>query len=226
MIPLKDTNPSRTTPFITYIIIGLNVVVFGFEFLLGDYQSELFYYFGVIPARLTASADYEFSGIFSFFTVFTSMFLHGGIMHLIGNMLFLYVFGDNVEDRLGHFKYIFFYLLAGVAAALTQVFIAPESEVPMIGASGAIAGVLGAYVFLFPRARISTLIPLFIFFQVIELPAFLFLGIWFAMQMFSGMMSLGIGGDAGGVAWWAHIGGFAAGAALLPLLKKRTQYYE
>lgn len=141
-------------------------------------------------------------------------------MHLIGNMLFLHIFGDNVEDKFGHFRYFVFYILAGVVAALTQVFISPYSEVPMVGASGAIAGVMGAYVFMFPRAKVATLIPLFIFFQIIELPAYIFLGIWFLIQIYSGMMELGIGADAGGVAWWAHIGGFAMGSALLPFMRK------
>lgn len=224
MIPLRDTNPSRTTPFVTYMLIGLNVVVFVLEFLLGDYQSELFFFFGAIPARLTGDPGYEFTGIASYYSVFSSMFLHGGLWHLLGNMLFLYVFGDNIEDRLGHFRFILFYLIAGVSAAVLQVVMNPTSQAPMVGASGAIAGVLGAYILLFPMAKISTLIPLFIFFQVVELPAFIFLGLWFLMQIFSGVMSLGIGGDAGGVAWWAHIGGFAAGAIMLPVLKKRKDW--
>jgi membrane associated rhomboid family serine protease len=135
-------------------------------------------------------------------------------------MLFLYIFGDNVEDRFGHVRYFFFYVIAGVAAALTQVFMFPESELPMVGASGAIAGVLGAYVFMFPKARIMTLIPIIFYFEIVEIPAFLFLGIWFLMQIFSGVFSLGIGADAGGVAWWAHIGGFLAGVLLFSLLRK------
>jgi membrane associated rhomboid family serine protease len=157
----------------------------------------------------------------TFLPLFTSMFMHGGWLHLIGNMLFLYVFGDNIEDRLGHLRYLLFYLLAGLGAAFTQIFINPVSQIPMVGASGAIAGVLGAYILLFPTARILTLIPIFFFIQLVELPAYLFLGIWFIMQLVSGMLSLGIGADAGGVAWWAHIGGFATGAVLLVFLKSR-----
>ena len=141
-------------------------------------------------------------------------------MHLIGNMLFLYIFGDNVEDKFGHLKYLFFYIMAGLAASLTQTFMSPNSEIPMVGASGAIAGVLGAYVFMFPTAKVVTLIPIFFFFQIVELPAFIFLGVWFLMQIFSGLMSLGIGADAGGVAWWAHIGGFGLGVILFPFLRK------
>jgi membrane associated rhomboid family serine protease len=149
------------------------------------------------------------------------MFLHGGWLHILGNMWFLHIFGDNIEDRLGHIKYLFFYLLSGIGAAFTQVALNPASGVPMVGASGAIAGVMGAYVFLYPRARIVTLIPIIVFLQVIELPAFVFLGLWFVLQIFSGLTSLGIGADAGGVAWWAHIGGFAAGALLLVVLGRR-----
>ncbi len=224
MFPLRDANPSRTTPFVTYLLIAVNVLVYLGEFLLGEYQVQIITTFGVIPARVTGMGDAGLTGIPPVLTIFSSLFLHGGLWHLIGNMWFLYVFGDNIEDRLGHSRFLLFYLLAGIAAACTQIFINPASPVPMVGASGAIAGVLGAYVLLFPTARISTLVFLFIFIQVIEMPAFLFLGLWFLMQIFSGVMSLGIGGDAGGVAWWAHIGGFAAGAIMLPVLKKRTAW--
>jgi len=222
MIPLRDANPSNTVPLVNYTLIGVNVVVFLVEFSLGDRANTLLASLGVVPARVSdalGSMTMEPEVALSFFT---SMFLHGGWMHLIGNMVFLYVFGDNIEDRFGHGKYLFFYLTCGCAAAATQVTAAPESLVPMVGASGAIAGVLGAYVILYPRAKILTLIPIFFFLQLVELPAFLFLGIWFLMQMFSGVLSLQIGGDAGGVAWWAHIGGFAAGAVLLPFLGRRA----
>jgi membrane associated rhomboid family serine protease len=218
MIPLRDANPSRTVPFVTYGIIVLNVLVFLLELATGDRVGALFMEFGVVPYRVSASLDPGSFDVGAWLSFGTSMFLHGGWMHLIGNMLFLYVFGDNIEDRCGHARFVLFYLIAGAAAAATQVAVDPASEVPMVGASGAIAGVLGAYVILFPRARILTLLPLFIFFQLLELPAYLFLGIWFLMQVASGLLSLHIGGDAGGVAWWAHIGGFAGGALLLPLL--------
>jgi membrane associated rhomboid family serine protease len=222
MIPLRDTNPSRTVPYVTYSFIAINVVVFLIEILHGQGMGEFIAAYGLVPYSMTN--DFNVMGIraATFFPLLTSMFLHGGWMHLIGNMLFLYIFGDNVEDRFGHLRYFFFYIIAGVAAALTQVFMSPQSEVPMVGASGAIAGVLGSYVFMFPKARILTLIPIIFYFQVVELPAFLFLGIWFLMQIFSGVFSLGIGGDAGGVAWWAHIGGFVAGVILfLPLRKSQ-----
>lgn len=222
MIPLRDANPSNTVPFVNYTLIGVNVVVFLFEISLGRHFQDLIFTFGVVPARMFEDGQTLLLGSSSIIPLFTSMFLHGGWLHLLGNMLFLYVFGDNVEDRFGHTKYVAFYFLAGIAAALTQAFINPASEVPMVGASGAIAGVLGAYVLMFPTAKVSTLIPIFFFFQVVELPAFLFLGIWFILQIFSGVMALGIGGDAGGVAWWAHIGGFGVGVAMVPFLKKRA----
>ncbi|MDI6779542.1 MAG: rhomboid family intramembrane serine protease [Bacteroidota bacterium] len=221
MIPLRDTNPHRTTPFINYIIIGGNVIIFLFQFLLSKHYEQIIYTFGIVPVRLMTDVQTFNFDTMTFLPLFTSMFMHGGWLHLIGNMLFLYVFGDNIEDRLGHLRYLLFYLLAGLGAAFTQIFINPVSQIPMVGASGAIAGVLGAYILLFPTARILTLIPIFFFIQLVELPAYLFLGVWFIMQLVSGMLSLGIGADAGGVAWWAHIGGFATGAVLLVFLKRR-----
>ena len=220
MIPLRDSNPSHTVPFVNYLLIGVNVIAFLFELSLGRYFNNFIFQFGVVPVRSFSDIEMMSLDVLTIVSYFTSMFLHGGWMHLIGNMLFLYIFGDNVEDKFGHFKYFIFYLIAGLAAALTQTFINPASEVPMVGASGAIAGVLGAYVLMFPTARVVTLIPIFFFFQIVELPAFIFLGLWFMMQIFSGIMSLGIGADAGGVAWWAHIGGFGAGVILLPFLRK------
>lgn len=222
MIPLRDANPSNTRAVVNYVLIGVNVAVFLFEFSLGDGTAALLAAFGVVPAHVSEAIGTMTLDPDVALSFFTSMFLHGGWMHLLGNMVFLYVFGDNIEDRFGHGKYLFFYLACGCAAAATQVAAAPLSPVPMVGASGAIAGVLGAYVILHPRAKILTLIPIFFFFQLVELPAFLFLGIWFLMQIFSGVLSLQIGADAGGVAWWAHIGGFAAGAILLPLLGRRA----
>jgi len=221
MIPLRDKNPSRTIPFVNYSLITANVLVFFFEMSHGRGMSKFIFHYGLVPANFIASLNSLHIGIKTVIPFFTSMFLHGGWMHLGGNMLFLFVFGDNVEDQFGHLKYLVFYLIAGLAAASMQIYMFPGSDIPMVGASGAIAGVLGAYVFMFPSARVTTLVPIFFFFQIIELPAFIFLGIWFVMQILSGMFSLGIGGDAGGVAWWAHIGGFAAGAILIPFLRKR-----
>ena len=226
MIPLRDNNPSQTTPLVNYVIIGINVLAFLIEQSFGRHFDDVIFSLGVIPARFLHDVASSNIQIATFTPFFTSMFLHGGWWHLFSNMLFLYIFGDNVEDRFGHFPYALFYLVAGFAAAGTQVFMNPDSATPMVGASGAIAGVLGAYTFMFPKAKVATLIPIF-FLQVVELPAFLFLGFWFLMQIFSGVMSLGIGADAGGVAWWAHIGGFAVGAIAFLFLRKRpTHVYE
>ena len=201
MIPIRDVIPSRTTPFVTFTIIGLNAVMFLWELSLGPDASELVFRFGLIPAS------------FSWVNVFTSMFVHGGLLHFGGNMLYLWIFGDNVEDRMGHGRFLVFYLLCGVAAALAQTITAPDSVIPMVGASGAIAGVMGAYFVLYPKSRIVTLIPIFFFFQVIEVPAILFLGIWFLMQFLSGLGSIVsvASGSTGGVAFWAHVAGFVAG---------------
>jgi len=178
---------------------------------------------GVVPERFVMDIHMHRLDIGTFLPFASSMFLHGGWMHLLGNMLFLYIFGDNVEDKFGHVAYVCFYFAAGFVAAGTQVYISPHSAVPIVGASGAIAGVLGAYVCMFPTVKVSTLVPIFIFFQIIELPAFVFLGFWFLLQIFSGLMALGIGADAGGVAWWAHIGGFAVGVVSFPFLRKKRR---
>lgn len=220
MIPLRDSTPSDTVPIVNYALIATNCLVFMFELSLGRHLDAFIFQYGLVPARFL---DLLHSGQFhaaAVLPMFTSMFLHGGWLHLLGNILFLYIFGDNVEDRFGHGWYLLFYLVAGLAAGATQTYFNSGSEMPMVGASGAIAGVLGSYVFMFPHAKVTTLIPIFFFFQIVELPAFLFLGIWFVMQAISGLLSLGIGSDAGGVAWWAHIGGFAAGAVLFPFLRK------
>jgi membrane associated rhomboid family serine protease len=152
------------------------------------------------------------------------MFLHGGWAHLLGNMLYLRIFGDNVEDRLGHLRYLGFYLATGVIAALAQAYLYPDSMVPTVGASGAISGVLGAFLVMFPHARVMTVVPLLIFFPLLEIPAVVYLGFWFLMQVLNGAMALAVMGDSGGVAWWAHVGGFAAGMALAPLLRRRQSY--
>lgn len=227
MIPLRDANPTNSFPAVNYTLIAINAAAFLYELNLSGTLTEAQFAgfmlsYGVVPSKIVAdveSVQFQSETIFSFFS---SMFLHGGWMHLIGNMLFLHVFGDNIEDQLGKIKYVLFYLLAGICAATSQIIINPASNVPMIGASGAISGVLGAYVLLFPRAKILTLIPIFRFVQLTEIPAGYFLGFWFLMQLFSGSMALGVGGDAGGVAWWAHIGGFVAGVILLFAFKRRN----
>jgi membrane associated rhomboid family serine protease len=202
MIPLRDVIPSRTTPYTTITLIVLNAVVFLYQLTLGEQVNDFILYFGLLPAA------------FSWVAVFTSMFVHGGFLHVGGNMLYLWIFGDNVEDRMGHGRFLVFYLLCGIAAALAQTIINPDSVVPMVGASGAIAGVMGAYFVLYPHSRIVTLIPLFVYFHVMEVPAIFFLGIWFLMQFLSGVGSIATavpGQPGGGIAFWAHVAGFLAG---------------
>ena len=202
MIPLRDVIPTRTTPHVTISIVVLNVLVFLYQLSLGDTGNDFVFQYGLVPAY------------FAWTNVFTSMFLHGGIMHVGGNMLYLWIFGDNVEDRMGHGRYLAFYLLCGVAAALAQAMIDPRSQIPMVGASGAIAGVMGAYLVLYPHSRIVTLLPLGFFTQVTEIPAIFYLGFWFLLQFLNGVGSLAVSVGArsgGGVAFWAHIAGFAAG---------------
>jgi membrane associated rhomboid family serine protease len=210
LIPLRDIIPSRTTPVVTIALIAINVLVFFYELSLGRDVDAFTLYWGLVPAA------------FSWVTVFTSMFLHGGVLHVAGNMLYLWIFGDNVEDRMGHGRFLVFYLLCGVAAALAQTITAPDSVLPMVGASGAIAGVMGAYFVLYPRSRIVTLVTLVFFFQVVEVPAILFLGIWFLMQFISGVGSIVTvtGQSAGGVAFWAHIAGFVAGMSSVVVFRR------
>jgi hypothetical protein len=217
MIPLRDTIPSRTFPFINYTFILLNLVVFFYQVSLGHHLERFIYAWGIVPADFFAPLSYRQPGLIErVIPLFTSMFLHGGWLHLLGNMLFLYIFGDNVEDRLGHTKYFFFYILCGVLAVVAHLMTNPSSRVPTIGASGAIAGVMGAYFFLFPYARIVTLIFIFFFIDIIEIPAFFFLAFWLILQFLNGTMSFSAqNAVSGGVAWWAHIGGFIAGILLL-----------
>ena len=201
MIPLRDIIPSRTRPYITFTIIGLNALAWMFELGLSrDLLPVFLQLYGVVPADLRASA------------LITSMFLHGSWMHVIGNMWYLWIFGDNVEDRLGHGRFMVFYLLCGIAAALGQVAMDPSSALPTIGASGAIAGVMGAYFVLYPRSRVLTLIPFIIFWDIVELPAIILLGFWFLMQLFSaGAIATTTASTGGGVAFAAHVVGFVAG---------------
>ena len=211
MIPLRDTIPSLRVPLVNYAIIALNVLVFMYEASLGRYAEAFIYTYGLVPRD------------FSFTSLITSLFLHGGWMHLFGNMLYLYIFGDNVEDRLGHVRYAVFYLLCGAAAGIAQAFTNPGSGIPMVGASGAIAGVSGAYLLFFPHSRVVTLVPIFLFLQVVEIPAVFFLVIWFIWQVLSGVASFREHAAMGGVAFWAHVGGFIAGMVLGPLLRERRR---
>jgi membrane associated rhomboid family serine protease len=210
MIPLRDVIPSRTTPVVTITLIVVNSVVFLYQFLLGPAVESFIVNWALVPAA------------FSWLTLVTSMFLHGSVLHFAGNMLFLWIFGDNVEDRMGHGRFIAFYLLCGAAAALAQTIADPQSFVPMVGASGAIAGVMGAYFVLYPHSRILTLVPIFFFIQLIEVPAIFFLGIWFLIQFISGVGSLATstGQPAGGVAFWAHVAGFGAGVAAVGVFRR------
>ena len=223
MIPLKDKNPTRLVPFVNITIIVINVVVFAFEVSQGDALESFVRRFAVIPGDIVGALGGYGINIIPFRGLFTSMFLHAGWLHLGGNMLYLWVFGDNIEDKLGHLRYIFFYMICGLISSCLYIYVDPHSTVPTIGASGAISGVLGAYLLLFPKARVLTVIPIFIFLQFIELPALIVLGFWFVLQIFSGLASLGYQtAEAGAIAWWAHIGGFVAGLVLiLPMRKFR-----
>jgi membrane associated rhomboid family serine protease len=226
VIPLRDSVPAQGWPVVTWALIGVNVWAFLNELLLGPKLEAFILTWGFVPARYFFLAAVDPSDWAArYLPLLTSMFLHGGWGHLIGNMIYLGIFGDNVEDRLGHVRYLAFYLLTGVGAGLAHAYLHPESAIPTVGASGAISGVLGAYLVLFPRARVFTLIPLvFIFFHVVELPAMLYLGIWFLMQLLSGVLGYTLAGEEGGVAWWAHVGGFVVGMALVPLLRRRRSY--
>jgi membrane associated rhomboid family serine protease len=221
VIPLRDVVPSRTTPYITITIIALNALAWLFELSLPhDVLNEFIRIYGVVPASFDKA------------TLVTSMFLHGSWSHVLGNMWYLWIFGDNVEDRVGHGRFIVFYLLCGIIAALGQVAVAPHSTLPTIGASGAIAGVMGAYFVLYPRSRVLTLIP-WIFLQIVELPAIVLLGFWFVIQLFSaGTIAMTTSSSAGGVAFAAHVVGFLVGMGGVFLFKQRaldpwdeTQYY-
>ena len=212
MIPLRDNIPSRTVPFVTYILIGANVLMFFMELSLGPNLERFIYIFGLVPQKVLYAVSEAPQLIpYTIVPFFTSIFLHGGWLHLLGNMLYLYIFGDNVESALGHFRYLVFYLCCGVAASLVHIMFNIGSDIPTVGASGAIAGVLGSYFLLFPKARVVTLVPIFFFVTFIEVPAILFLGLWFLIQFLSGSMTVGSSAAAAGVAWWAHIGGFAVG---------------
>jgi membrane associated rhomboid family serine protease len=217
VLPLQDTVPARSFSIVNWALIVANVALFLVELSLGARAEALITALGVVPARLLANP-----GLDQFATLITSMFLHGGWAHLFSNMLALYIFGDNVEDRMGHGGYLVFYLLCGVIAGLTHVLFNPTSPVPTIGASGAISGVLGAYLLLFPAARVITLVPLFFLPWFVEIPAVIYLGFWFVSQLFNGVLAIVAGAQAyGGVAWWAHAGGFLAGMLLVGLFARR-----
>src|SRR5512147_1344938 len=215
MIPLYDTVRTHKFPLVNIAIIAANVLVFLYELQLSPQALERFVFtWGLIPANLISNPTGTWMNIF------TAMFLHGGWFHLLSNMWFLYIFGDNVEARLGGFRYLIFYLLSGVAAAALQIYILPTSQVPMIGASGAIAGVLGAYLVSYPRSRIASLVPILFIFTIVEVPAVIFLVFWFVSQIYSGLFAMQ-GANASGIAWWAHIGGFVFGVIMVSFFARR-----
>ena len=225
MIPLRDTIPTRTVPFLTRLLVVANVAAFVLELLQGARLDAFVDTFGFVPARLFRPDLFPgWTTGAAVVTIFTAMFLHGGFLHLAGNLLYLWIFGDNVEDALGHGRFLLFYLVCGTSATLVQAFLSPGSRIPNVGASGAIAGILGAYFVLFPRARVVTVVPLFILFPLVELPAGLYLLGWFLLQFWLGtsqLASTGRGAEQGGVAFWAHVGGFVAGVLWVLVFRPR-----
>ncbi len=228
MVPLRDNVPTTITPYVTYALIGANIGIFLYQLSLTPQELQGFFQSAaVVPCQLSGNIVGRCpvptaQALPEWMTLFSSQFLHGGFLHIAGNMLFLWIFGNNVEDRLGHIKFLIFYLACGALAALSQWFFSQNSAIPSLGASGAIAGVMGAYILRYPQAKVLTLIPLGFFITTFELPAIFFLGFWFVQQAFYGIASLqapsNIGMESGGVAYWAHAGGFVFGAILAPLL--------
>jgi membrane associated rhomboid family serine protease len=220
MFPLYDTVRSHKFPLVNLFLVGLNAVAFYWELQMGSAELQDFIFAnGLIPAKFLADPSQEWVSIFS------SMFLHGSWFHIISNMWVLLIFGDNIEARMGGFRYLIFYLLSGIAAGLLQSYVLPSSAVPMIGASGAVAGVLGAYLILFPSSRVASLVPILFIFTLVEIPAFVFLLFWFFSQLYSGLFPVE-GGGASGIAWWAHIGGFLFGVVMVSFFatRRRTTY--
>src|SRR3990172_778549 len=230
MLPLKDDIPTRTLPVVTIGLIATNVLVFFYQVSLelspdpsaARAAQQFVMEFGLVPCRLSGACVIQGGAPSPFFTIFSSMFLHGGLFHIFGNMLYFWIFGNNVEDTLGHGRFLLFYLAAGVAAALTQTVMGPASRVPMIGASGAVSGVLGAYLILFPQASVLTLITFGFFWRIVRVPALIVLGFWIVVQLLNGILTFGAG-QQGGVAWFAHIGGFVAGILLLWIIRPRAR---
>ena len=216
MIPLKDDIESTKPPIVTTALIAINLLVYVIQVLSGSGQETWAWKYGLIPVELTRGVELTPAmSTSSTLNLLTSMFLHGGFFHLAGNMLYLWIFGDNVEDRLGHVRFLLFYLISGFAAAFFFIWTEPDLQIPLVGASGAIAGVLGAYLLSYPRARIATLIFFGFFIRVIYIPAVIVLGLWFVLQVISGLPTAGAGGNTGGVAFFAHVGGFIAGLLLV-----------
>lgn len=217
MIPIRDQIPTRRTPIVNYLLIAANIVVFVLQWLSGPNQEALVHQFAMTPANFANGLD-----VGDVTDIFTSMFMHAGLLHLGGNMLYLWIFGDNVEDSMGGGMYLIFYLVGGVVASFTHVLTNPGSQIPTVGASGAIAAVLGAYLVLYPQSKVLTIIPFGFFTRMTLVPAAIVLGLWFVLQLFSGVLSMG-GPDVGGTAFWAHIGGFVAGVVLALLFSSRRR---
>ena len=215
MLPIQDEIRAHRFPFVNYSLIALNIIVFILELMAGPNLETALYEIALIPANVTAGFD-----LGDLKAIFTSMFLHAGLSHLLGNMLYLWIFGDNVEDRIGHFWYLVFYLAGGVVAAFAHVALNPNSVIPTVGASGAIAAVLGAYLILFPQVKVLTFVPIGFFLRLTLLPASLLLGFWFVLQLFNGLLTLGLA-DMGGTAFWAHIGGFVFGVLVAWLINAK-----
>jgi membrane associated rhomboid family serine protease len=216
MIPVRDNNPRQITPWVNYSLIAANILVFLWQLTLGPELAATIQRVAFVPARFWSPATMPSEVV----NLFVSMFMHGGLLHIGSNMLYLWIFGDNLEDRMGHVRYLLFYLFCGVLATLAHAVSAPSSAIPALGASGAIAGVLGGYLLLFPHARVMTFIPFGFFIALRELPAIFVLGIWFVLQLFTGIADLGVASDQGGVAYFAHIGGFLAGLLLVRLFAR------
>lgn len=226
MIPLKDNIPSDKHPIVTYLLILINIGVFLYEVSLGNTVDNFIITYGIIPGRdFFPLLLYDWFELPSFlYRSVTSMFIHGGWIHIIGNILYLWLFGDNVEDRLGHFRFVLFYLLSGIVASIAECYVHPYSDIPVVGASGAISGVIGAYIFFYPYAKIIMMVPLFFFYPYFfELPALLFVIFWFIEQLLNGLFELSVILRQGGVAWWAHIGGFITGLVLTFILKPKRR---
>jgi rhomboid family protein len=227
MIPIRDKTPSQTFPFVNVGLIIINVMIFVYEISLGQEMGPFVEMLGIKPARLIWLMNNEPIKIPEIvFPFFSSMFVHGGWFHIIGNMWYLWIFGDNVEDRMGHTRYLIFYLLCGIAAGATHVYFNQASNIPTVGASGAIAGVMGAYMMLYPLGKVSTLVPIFFFITFIDVPALFFLGFWIILQFVQGTISSTMNQDTAGVAWWAHLGGFVAGTILIFGFRKYKRRYH
>ena len=216
MIPLKDENPTKTFPFVTITIIAINVLVFIYELNLGSQLEDKITEFAVIPYNIIHMRN---PGVL--LTLITSLFFHAGFAHVFGNMLYLWIFGNNIEDAVGHLKFVVFYLICGLAGSYLHILTAKSSNLPTIGASGAISGILGAYIVLYPRAKILALVPTFGFIRLVKVPAYFFLGFWILLQLLYGLPSLAAAASEGGVAWFGHIGGFLAGLILIHFFRKK-----